>query len=121
LRDLGGTRVFALAAEGERLRSERDALGAIGEAYGESPAWLAIPAPRFAPECFDLKTRGLGEILQKFVNYGHRVAIVGDVSVHLAASAAFRDFVREANRGRQIWFVASLQELTARLAAPQAG
>jgi hypothetical protein len=48
LRDLGATRVFALAARGERLRGERDALGAIGEAYGESPAWLAIPVERFA-------------------------------------------------------------------------
>jgi hypothetical protein len=51
------------------------------------------------------------------VSYGHRVAIVGDVSAYSASSAAFRDFVRETNRGRQIWFVASLEELAARLAA----
>lgn len=114
---LGGTRVSVLAESGAPLRRERDALDAMGEAYGAETEWLAIPVARFAPECFELKTRVLGEMLQKFVNYGLRIAIVGDVSEHAAASDSFRDFVREANKGRQIWFAASLAELADRLAA----
>jgi hypothetical protein len=110
-------RIFALSAEAAPLRQERDALDAIGEAYGVECDWLAIPVARFAPECFDLKTRALGEILQKFVNYGLRVAIVGDVSAYVARSDAFRDFVREANRGRQLCFAASVEALRERLAA----
>ena len=110
-------RIHALSEAGVMLREERDALEVIGEAYGVELDWLAIPVARFATECFDLKTRALGAILQKFVNYGLRVAIVGDVSQHVARSDAFRDFVREANRGRQLAFAESVEALRARLGA----
>jgi hypothetical protein len=114
---IAGIRVSVLAESGALLRHERDAVDAMSEAYGGEYDWLAIPVARFAPECFELKTRVLGEMLQKFVNYGLRIAIVGDVSEYAAASDSFRDFVRETNRGRQIWFAASLAELADRLAA----
>jgi hypothetical protein len=51
------------------------------------------------------------------VNYGFQFAVVGDVSAHVAASEALRDFVVECNRGREIFFVADLKELGERLAA----
>jgi hypothetical protein len=56
-----------------------------------------------------------GGVVQKFVNYRLRLAIVGDVAEHVTASTALRDFVREANRGGQTWFVADEAELAARL------
>jgi hypothetical protein len=62
-----------------------------------------------------------GEVVQKFVNYRLRLAIVGDLTTHLAVSAALRDFVRESNRGRQLWFVADDAELDARLAQDRGG
>jgi hypothetical protein len=46
--------------------------------------------------------------VQKFVNYRMRLAVVGDVSAHEAASEPFRDWVRETNRGKDIWFVPDL-------------
>jgi hypothetical protein len=45
-----------------------------------------------------------------------RLAVVGDVSRHVAASTALRDLVFESNRGNQVWFVADLDELDTRLA-----
>jgi hypothetical protein len=47
--------------------------------------------------------------VQRFANYRARVAVV------VAASTALRDFVRESNRGAQLWFVADEAELTRRL------
>jgi hypothetical protein len=44
-----------------------------------------------------------------------RVAIAGDIFRHVNESSAFRDFVYEANRGDQIWFVANIEELGERL------
>jgi hypothetical protein len=114
--ELSGVRVYLLAESGSVLRGERDALEVVGETVGVVCEWIAIPVGRFAAECFALKTRVLGEMAQKFVNYGLRVAVVGDVSAQAAASDAFRDFVRETNRGRQLWFVASLAELGERFA-----
>jgi hypothetical protein len=37
------------------------------------------------------------------------------ISEHVAASPALRDLVRESNQGNQIWFVADLDALDARL------
>jgi hypothetical protein len=116
LYELSGVRVLALDAAGPPIASDRDALDVIGDAYAQRPDWIALPAERCGEAFFQLHTRILGEFAQKLVNYGLRLAIVGDVSAHAAASGALRDFVREANRGRQIWFVADLAELAQRLA-----
>ena len=59
-----------------------------------------------------------GEVIQKFVNYRLRLAFVGDIGVAVAASDALRDFVRESNRGRHVWFVADMAALEAKLSAP---
>jgi len=68
-----------------------------------------------ADDFFDLSTRLAGEFVQKFVNYGVALAIVGDISAHVAASTALRDSVTESNRGRHLWFAGDLEALAARL------
>ena len=54
-------------------------------------------------------------MLQKFVTYQFRVAIIGEISQHLKESSALQDFVYECNRGAQIWFLANHEELDRRL------
>ncbi len=109
-----GTRVW-IRDHGPPLSSERDALDLMSEASAEPVDWLAVPVDQFAPAFFDLKTRLAGLFIQKLVNYGQRLAIVGDLSAQTAASDALRDFVRESNRGRQVWFVNDMAELARRL------
>ncbi len=46
---------------------------------------------------------------------GLKLAVVGDVAAHVARSNALRDWVIECNRGGDLWFVADLDELKARL------
>jgi hypothetical protein len=106
-----GTSVLACAPDGRRLRSERDATDLIGAAYEHDAGLIAIPAERLDDDVFELRTRVLGEFIQKFVNYRLRLAIVGDISHHVAGSTALRDFVYEANQGNQIWFVPSIDDL----------
>jgi hypothetical protein len=43
--------------------------------------------------------------------------IIGDVSAHEAASAAFRDYVWESNRGDSVWFLTDEHALRNRLNA----
>lgn len=57
---------------------------------------------------FDLKTRLAGEILQKFVQYQARLAIVGDFSIY--SSRALRDFIYESNQGNHVFFAGSEEE-----------
>lgn len=56
-------------------------------------------------EFFQLKTRLAGEILQKFVNYHVKEAIVGDFSSY--TSKSFRDFIYESNTGNDVFFLAN--------------
>jgi Domain of unknown function (DUF4180) len=74
-----------------------------------------VPVERLPDEFFDLRTGLVGQIAQKFVNYRLRLAIVGDISRHLTASSALREFLYETNRGSQLWFVATVAELRGRL------
>ncbi|MGP3976285.1 DUF4180 domain-containing protein [Streptomyces sp. 8N114] len=101
--------------EGETLGSESDALDVIGNTSYQGAEWAVIPASQLDEAFFRLSTRLAGDIIQKFVQYRVGLAVVGDISPHLEASSALRDFVRECNRGRQTWFLADVEELRERL------
>ena len=116
-RSLGGVDVYVCEPDAPPLDSERAATDVIGDALGTGAKLVAVPVERLGAGFLQLSTRIAGEVLQKFINYGFRVAIVGDISGPLAESKALQDFVRESNRGRHVWFVADLAELEAKLAA----
>ena len=52
---------------------------------------------------FILSTGLAGDILQKYVNYGGRIAIYGDFSHY--TSKPLKDFIYESNRGKDVFFV----------------
>ncbi|MGK5508944.1 DUF4180 domain-containing protein [Brevibacillus formosus] len=62
---------------------------------------------------FDLKTRLAGEILQKFINYRVKVAIVGDFSVY--TSKSLKDFIYESNNGNDIFFLPTEEQAIEKL------
>ncbi|WP_257458857.1 DUF4180 domain-containing protein [Archangium lipolyticum] len=113
--ELAGVRVFLCAADGPVMASDRDATDVIGELFGTDVKMVAIPLERLTPDFLKLRSRLAGEILQKFVNYRLRVAILGDIAAAVEASDALRDFVRESNRGETIWFVPNLAALEQKL------
>ncbi|MCI6922288.1 MAG: DUF4180 domain-containing protein [Oscillospiraceae bacterium] len=60
-------------------------------------------------EDFFVLSKGLaGEILQKYVNYGGRIAIYGDYSHY--TSKPLKDFIYESNKGKDVFFVATQDE-----------
>jgi hypothetical protein len=113
--DIEGEQVLVCAPEGVLLSSESDATDLVGTALYLGAECVAIPVERLDNAFFDLRTGLAGAVAQKFVNYRLRLAIVGDVSTFVSQSDALRDFVVETNRGRQLWFLATLDDLTARL------
>jgi len=62
---------------------------------------------------FDLKTRLAGEILQKFINYQTKIAIIGDFSSD--SSKSFKDFIYECNNGRDIFFLSNEEQACEKL------
>ena len=108
--------LYPCPLEGKKLRTGRDATDLISEAAGAD--MIVIPVERLDDDFFRLRTGVAGEMVQKFVTYRKRVAIVGDVSAHVNESKPFHDFVYEANRGRDLWFVADREELDRRVLTP---
>ncbi len=115
VRLIGSVPVMVLPPDGDPIAREQDALDVIGDAGYRGAHWAAVPVERFAPDFFVLRTRLAGAVIQKFVQYSVRLAVVGDISAQVEASSALRDFVRECNRGTQTWFVADLAALEERL------
>jgi len=64
-------------------------------------------------EFFDLSTKLAGDVLQKFVNYQMKVALVGDFSVY--SSKSLKDFITESNKGNAIFFMSDENEAIDRL------
>ncbi|WP_373000807.1 DUF4180 domain-containing protein [Lutispora sp.] len=65
-------------------------------------------------EFFTLSSGIAGEVLQKFINYHTKLAIIGDFSKY--TSKPLRDFIFECNKGNDIFFVDNLDQAVKRLA-----
>ncbi|MGU3370988.1 DUF4180 domain-containing protein [Bacillus mycoides] len=68
---------------------------------------IAINKSLISESFFDLKTRLAGDILQKFINYSVKIAIIGDFSMY--NSKSLKDFIYECNKGKDIFFLATEQ------------
>lgn len=112
----GGAPVLVCDPDGPPVASEQDALDLIGAALAGAEV-VALPAGRLDPRFFSLESRLAGDIMQKFVNYRLRLAVIGDISEHLAGSSALRALVNESNQGGQVWFLPDLEALDTRLHA----
>lgn len=110
------TKVAELISEGLILETPQDALDLMATAQYEGVDHLIVYEKHFNPSFFDLKTRAAGEILQKYSNYGMKLAIIGDFKKY--TSNALRDFIRECNRGRQIFFVSDSETALAKFFKP---
>jgi PadR family transcriptional regulator, regulatory protein AphA len=79
------------------LRTEREAVELIGLCGEQDTHRLLLHATNLSEQFFDLKSGLAGAILQKFVNYHMKVALIIPPDL---LQGKFRDYVLEANRGR---------------------
>jgi len=115
LHEIAGTVVLSTPAEGTPVRGDGDVMDLIGDALGNHAEVVVLPVDRLDESFFSLRTGVAGAIVQKFVNYRVKLAVIGDISGFVDRSTAMRDFVTEANRGRQVWFLPEMEALNARL------
>lgn len=74
---------------------------------------IVLPKACIAEDFFKLSTGLLGEVLQKYINYHFRLAVVGDFSGY--TSKPLHDFINESNKGKNFYFVTSESEAIERL------
>ena len=100
----------ALVESGEVvIRDAQSAFDLLMSAKYEAGTKNIVVAKKCICEDFFILSTGLvGEILQKFVNYGARIAIYGDYSRY--TSKPLHDFMRESNEGHDVFFVSARDE-----------
>ena len=64
---------------------------------------VAVNKEAIAEDFFILSTGLAGDILQKFVNYAKKLAVIGDFSAY--TSEPLKDFMYESNKGNAVFFV----------------
>ena len=80
----------------------------MGAKYEADTKNIVIDKNLVAEDFFILSTGLAGEILQKFINYGGRIAIYGDYSHY--TSKPLKDFIYESNKGKDVFFVSTKEE-----------
>lgn len=81
--------------------------------YETGATSLVLDKNEIAEDFFILSTGMAGEILQKFTNYHIKAAIYGDFSKY--TSKPLKDFIYEANHGKDFFFAATKEEAIQKL------
>ena len=76
--------------------------------YETNCSKIAINKESIIEDFFILSKGFAGEILQKFINYQIKFAIIGDYSKY--TSKPLKDFIYESNKGKDIFFVSTEDE-----------
>lgn len=106
--------IAVLQADQEMITDVQSALDLVATVSFESGCdRIALRQSQLSEDFFDLRTGIAGEIIQKFINYNVKVAIIGDFSGY--TSRSLRDFIYECNQGKDLFFVASEQEAVEKL------
>lgn len=77
----------------------------MSASYDAGTKNIIISKELVTEDFFILSTGLAGEVLQKFVNYGGRIAIYGDYSHY--TSKPLKDFIYESNKGKDVFFVST--------------
>jgi hypothetical protein len=99
------------------LDNLEDFIDLLGNANYQRAEKIIIYESNLNPEFFDLRTGIAGEVLQKFSNYGLKLAIIGDFDKF--KSKSLKDFIRESNRTGNILFFNSREEALTKFSTDQ--
>ncbi|NVO10419.1 MAG: DUF4180 domain-containing protein [Bacteroidales bacterium] len=105
--------IAEIISENIIINSTQDALDIMGNCTYQGSTRIIIREKNIIPDFFDLKTGIAGDILQKFLTYSVRLALVGDFKKY--KSESLKDFIFESNNYGRVVFVSSVDEAKKRL------
>ena len=109
-----GVHCAVISAENKVITDVQSALDLLMSAkYEAETKNIVIPKELVEDEFFVLSSGLAGEILQKYINYGGRIAIYGDFSLY--TSKPLHDFIYESNKGKDVFFVETEDEAVDKL------
>lgn len=105
-------RVAVITSNEVLITDGQSALDLLATArYETDCSALLLPKQTISKDFFRLSTGLAGEVLQKFVNYQMKLAIVGDFSAY--PSQNLKDFIYESNQGNTVCFLPTESEALA--------
>ncbi len=113
--DCGNGMVAVVSSDDKVITDVDSALDLLMSAkYDAGTKYIVVDKKSVIEDFFVLSSGLAGEILQKYINYGGKIAIYGDYSRY--TSKPLKDFIYESNKGRDIFFVATKEEAIQKLA-----
>lgn len=110
-----GIRIAEILGDEKVIKDVQSALDVLMSAKYEVETKNILIDKNLINEDFFILSTGLaGEILQKYINYGGRIAIYGDYTHY--TSKPLKDFIYESNNGKDIFFVETKQKAVEMLA-----
>ena len=104
-----GIRVAILHSDEPLITTPQSALDLIASTlYNDDCNCILLHKESLASEFFVLSSGFAGDVLQKFVNFSAKIAIVGDFSIY--TSKPLKDFMYESNNGNTVFFVETEQD-----------
>jgi hypothetical protein len=110
----GGIPIAEVQAAPGEIADTRTALDLLADAHSLGAQHVLTHELHFDHTFFDLRSGLAGEILQKFINYQMRLAVVGNFDKY--ESKSLQAFIIECNRGRNFTFCADRTDALNRLA-----
>ena len=108
-KEINGVKITLINSKDKLIKDAQSALDLMASVQYETGSnHIAVNKEAISEDFFSLKTCLAGDILQKFINYKVKFAIIGDFSYY--TSKALKDFIYECNSGRDIFFLSSENE-----------
>ena len=109
-----GRKIAVITSDEPLLTDAESALDLIMAARYEAQADRIILRREHIAEKFFVPSGGLtGDVLKKFINYQAKLAVIGDFS--RVTSQPLKDFIRECNKGKDIFFVETIETAVRKL------
>lgn len=114
IKEIRGVKIAVVNSDEKLILDAQSALDFIATVQYETGCnRITLNKEAIIEKFFILSSGFAGEILQKFVNYYCKFAIIGDFSKY--TSKPLKDFIYESNRGKDIFFFSSVDEATEKL------
>ena len=114
--DFNGKIIAVVSSDDKVITDVDSALDLLMSAKYEAGTKNIVVDKKLITEDFFILSKGIaGEILQKYINYGGKIAIYGDYSHY--TSKPLKDFIYESNKGKDVFFTLTKEEAIQKISA----
>ena len=116
IHDYNGKKIAEITGSGIIVGAVNDAMQIMMDQSYAGVRRVIFHKSNVVDDFFDLKTRLLGDLLQKAANYKIKIGFIGDFST--IDSKSLKAFITESNQGKQTFFTETVSAALTALTKP---